>query len=382
MKRSLPIKVQAGMTHLLTAMRVVAILGLGAVCVDAQAGGGPERIEVRDFAVLPSDFRHPESLASDPATGNLYVGSFDAREPASVRNNQILRLSPDGRLLASRKLGSTPLTGLAFAEGYVYFLNFGTSTLQRLPANFESDSRIEEIASFPSLSPSSPGERNVSNPDGSQDVIQYGSRGFAAINGLTFDRAGNAYVSDSFQGAIFRIGNATKCRPCTVETFAHAPLLATTGALPFGANGLAIEGSQLYINNAGDGRVLKMDLESRSLQVLAESIHGADGLLYHQGLLWVAANQDDAIVALDTQGRQRVRVEGFKRIRPDGTPEGLLFPAATAVIGGRMIVANLALPITPTTGDEWEEDVTRWNLVQFDLPSSTRRQASTAAGDR
>jgi len=27
-----------------------------------------------------------------------------------------------------------------------------------------------------------------------------------------------------------------------------------------------------------------------------------------------------------------------------------------------------ALPLSAATGDEWEEDVTRWNLMQFDLP--------------
>ena len=32
-------------------------------------------------------------------------------------------------------------------------------------------------------------------------------------------------------------------------------------------------------------------------------------------------------------------------------------------------VANLALPLTPAVGDEWEEDVTHWNLMQFDLPA-------------
>ncbi len=35
-----------------------------------------------------------------------------------------------------------------------------------------------------------------------------------------------------------------------------------------------------------------------------------------------------------------------------------------------MIVANLALPLTPVARDEWEEDVTRWNLMQFDLPDT------------
>ena len=49
-------------------------------------------------------------------------------------------------------------------------------------------------------------------------------------------------------------------------------------------------------------------------------------------------------------------------------PLGLLFPATTTVLGERMIVVNLALPITPAKGDEWEEQVRRWNLVQFKLP--------------
>ena len=32
-----------------------------------------------------------------------------------------------------------------------------------------------------------------------------------APNALTFDRLGNLYVSDSFQGAVFRINDAHKC---------------------------------------------------------------------------------------------------------------------------------------------------------------------------
>ena len=55
-------------------------------------------------------------------------------------------------------------------------------------------------------------------------------------------------------------------------------------------------------------------------------------------------------------------------VAPDGTPEGLLFPASTAVSGRYMVVTNLALPLTTAAGDEWEERVTRWNLVRFRLP--------------
>ena len=328
------------------------------------------RLPVAPFAVLPDNVRHPESLATDPASGEVYVGTFDAREPASLRNNQLLRFSADGRLLAQRSFGAMPLTGIAFRDGTLYVLNFGASKLQRLDARFTADTPVEDVVTFTALAPTTPPPRHVANPDGSQDVIAYGSQGFPAINGLVFDRAGNLYVSDSFQGAIYRIADATTCHPCKVAVFARDPLLATTGALPFGANGLAFDAdeSTLYLNNAGDGRVLRQRIPDGAIEVLADGVYGADGLLFHRGLLWVAANQIDTIVALDERGRVRHRAGDFLGVTADGAPRGLLFPAATAVQGRRMIVANLALPLTPAAGDEWEEDVTRWNLMQFDLP--------------
>lgn len=341
----------------------------------AFAQAPPLHPPIRPFVTLPADFRHPESLAVDPASLQIYVGSFDAREPASARRNQILRLSADGKVLASKALGPTPITGLEFHDGHVYFLNFGASKLQRLPADFNADTPVQDIATFAALEPKVPPERRIANPDGSQDVIHFGAAGFPAINGMVFNRNGDVFVSDSFQGAIYRIAAAGRCSPCTVELFARDPLFATTGALPFGANGMAFDAdeSHLYINNAGDGRVLVMDLPSKQIRVLAESLYGADGLLFHDGWLWVAANQVDAIIALDAQGLQRVRTGRFDGIDAQGAPIGLLFPAATAVQGKRMIIANLALPLTPNPGDEWEEKVTRWNLMQFDLPAGRAR---------
>ncbi|MBD9478207.1 hypothetical protein [Pseudoxanthomonas sp. PXM02] len=338
-------------------------------CIAVQAEER-ERLPVTAFATLPADVRHPESLTVDPASGEIYVGTFDAREPATARNNQLLRFAADGRLLAQRSFGATPLTGIGFFRGKLYVLNFGASKLQRIDAAFTATSPIEDLASFAALTPPAPPARRVDNPDGSHDSIAFGSAGFPAINGLVFDRAGTLYVSDSFQGAIYRIADATTCVPCRVEVVARDPLLATTGALPFGANGLAFNADEsiLYINNAGDGRVLRRRMPEGVIEILADGVYGADGLLFHQGLLWVSANQIDTLVALDEHGRVRHRAGDFMGVSADGEPRGLLFPAASAVQGRRMIVANLALPLTPAAGDEWEEDVTRWNLMQFDLP--------------
>lgn len=52
----------------------------------ASAAHAPLRADVRPFATLPADFRFPQSLAADPESGDVHVGSFDAREPSSVRD--------------------------------------------------------------------------------------------------------------------------------------------------------------------------------------------------------------------------------------------------------------------------------------------------------
>lgn len=335
-----------------------------------QSPDGPVLIEVERFAVLPPGVRHPEGIAVDPASGEFFVGTFDARTPESARNNTLLRYSAQGEVIAQRSFGATPLTGVAFRDGQVYVLNFGASRLQRMPARFDAETPVEDVATFVALSPAAPTERRIDNPDGSQDRIDYGASGFPAINGMVFDRAGNLYVSDSFQGAIYRIERATQCAPCKVEVFSRDPLLGTTGALPFGANGMAFSADErvLYINNAGDGRVLRMTMPNGPVSVLAEGVYGADGLLFHQGRLWAASNQVDSIVALDEKGRVRARAGRFEGLDADGAPRGLLFPAASAVQGDWMLVINLALPITAAQGDEWEEDVARWTISRFRIP--------------
>lgn len=344
------------------------------VCAHAQSDG-PIRLAVESFVTLPADVRHPEGLAVDPATGEFYVGTFDAREPATERGNVVLRYARDGRLLARRSFGPTPLTGLDFRDGHVYVLNFGASKLQRLPARFGADTPIEDVVGFTALEPAAPTARQVANPDGSEDRIVYGSKGFPAINGMVFDRAGNLYVSDSFQGAVYRIDNATRCSPCTARVISRDPLLGTAGALPFGANGLAFSAdeSTLFVNNAGDGRLLRMAPGGGAATVVAENMHGADGLLFHGGLLWLVANQADVILGVDQAGRVRVRAGELQGVDADGQPRSLLFPASTAVQGEWMLATNLSLPLTPAAGDEWEEDVRRWNVVRFRIPGLTAK---------
>ncbi len=344
-------------------------LALSALALTAGLAVAAERhatIQVEPFATLPEDVRFPEGIAVDPASGDVFVGTFDF----GPETNKLVRIGRNGQIEAIRDFGGTPLLGLGFAAGHVYVLNFGASSLQRLPAGFDGATPVETVATFPSIG--SPGSRTEDNPDGSQDTLTFGSSGFPAPNGLVFDRAGNLYVSDSFQGAIYRIASAATCAtPCAVDVVSHDPLLATAGTPPFGANGLALSPDErvLYVANTGDHRVLAMTLAATppAISPFSISVPGADGLLLEHGRLWVAANQADDVVALDARGRPIVRAGSFEGIRGDGAPRGLLFPASLAAADGWMYVTNLALPLTPMVGDEPEEDVTRWTVSRFRL---------------
>ena len=187
------------------------------------------------FATLPAGVRFPEGITANPATGDIYVATFDTIGP---NPNKLLRYSRHGQLVGSRVIG-TPMLGLAFgpSDSKVYITNFNQSKIQRVASDL--DGTIEDVATLPKIG--APANRIEGNPDTSSDTIQFGSVGFPAPNGMVFDRSGNLYVSDSFQGAIYRIDNAQGCiAPCGVTTVLHDPLLATAGFPPFGANGLAL----------------------------------------------------------------------------------------------------------------------------------------------
>jgi DNA-binding beta-propeller fold protein YncE len=346
---------------IVVAITSVALSSPGAFAQDARQATEP----VHEFVTLPDGVRHPEGITANPATGEIYVATFDFGPNA----NKLLRFDRHGRLLAVRDFGAMPLLGLAFdaATGKVYICNFGAGKIQRIAAAFDSATPVEDVASLPHIG--APAPRSEPNPDGSADSIVFGSNSVAAPNGMVFDRSGNLYVSDSFQGAIYKITNPAACATnCAVATVSHDPLLATAGFPPFGANGLALSAdeSTLFIANTGDDRVLKLALSSGAVSVFTESINGADGLAVDgRGRLWAAANQNDEVVQLNANGRVVQRLGGFGGVRKDGTPEGLLFPASIVFVGDDMFITNAALALTDAVGDEPEEDVTRYTISRI-----------------
>ena len=366
------------MKRLLAVLAVPLFISIVMAAGSAVADGQSSRLaidrDVDTFAVLPDGVRFPEGIAANPANGDIYVATFDFGNP-----NKLLRYNRRGELLAKRDFGNTPLLGLIFdpAKGKVYIANAGdlagagAAKIQRIAAGFNSAMPVEDVATLPGIGAPAP-RQETNNPDGSVDVITFGSNSAPAPNAMEFDKLGNLYVSDSFQGAIFRIGNVRSCAPgCVAATFAHDPLLATAGFPPFGANGLAFngDGSALFISNTGDDRGLRLHMASKAITVFAESINGADGIVFDDdGRLWVAANQADELVALNKNGRVVAKLGEFRGIRRDGTPDGLLFPASPVIVGDEIFVTNLAISLTPTAGDEPEEQVTRWTVSRMRLP--------------
>lgn len=359
---------------------VATILFTGLATVPALADGahGGERVIVEPnaahgFATLPDDVAFPEGITANPANGDIYVSTFNF-----AGDNFVIRFRSNGRRVAMRNFGATPLLGLAFnhRDGKVYVANAGAligdqSRIQRIAARFDALTPIEEVAAIPLIG--APDPRTVDNPDGSHDTITFGNNA-PAPNGLAFDDDGNLYVSDSFQGAIFSFPDPANCPgggACPVDPEFQDPLLATAGFPPFGANGLALnaDGSALFVANTGDDRILKLELNSRDLSIFAESINGADGIAFGpSGHLWVAANQGDHVVALDANGLVVAQLGAFLGIRNDGAVRGLLFPASVAIRGHKLFVTNLALPLNGDPDDEVEEMVTQYTISRINLP--------------
>ena len=169
----------------------------------------------------------------------------------------------------------------------------------------------------------------------------------SGLNALTFDRHGNVYISDSFQGIIWRTGPAGG----TPVAWVTSPLLTTTGTPPFGANGLEFNSreSALFVANTGDDRIIRIPVLAGApgaAAVFVNSINGADGLIIDDDdNIWVAANQADEIVVIDKTGRVIAKLGDFDGLNRRGAPNGLLFPASLARRDGWIYITNLALDL-------------------------------------
>jgi sugar lactone lactonase YvrE len=284
-----------------------------------------ERGEVEKFATLPSGFGNPEGITVD-SHGNVYVTTF-AVTPATGggKPGQLFVFSRQGYLQRQVSItgSSNLLLGLDFHPytGELLVIDFGNPRVLKVNPFSGESSVFAAIPIDPKLG--------------------------AGPNALTFDKQGNVYISDSFQGIIWRTGP----HGGVPEAWVNSSLLRTSGTPPFGANGLAFnkDGGALFVANTGDDRVIKIPVSGGTPgtpEVFVNSINGADGLIIDKDdNLWVVANQADEIVVLDKTGRVIAKLGDFDGIDRHGAPIGFLFPASPARHGDWIYVTNLALDI-------------------------------------
>lgn len=304
------------------------------------------------FAVLPEGASGPEGLEVD-AAGNVYVATFGFTSAGPVSGQgQIYVFDRDGQLVRQVSVaGSTPhLLGLRFhpMTGALLVIDFGAAQV------LDVDPVTGASSVFMTLPATLP------EPGG------------AGLNDITFDGTGNVYVSDSFQGVVWR----TSATGGVASAWVDSPLLRTNGVPPFGANGLRFDKQEtaLYVANTGNRTVVKIPVDHGTpgaAAVFANGIGGADGLAVDDDdNLWVVANQDDEIVVVDPTGRAIAKLGDFGGLER-GSPIQMLFPASLRFSGDSLLVTNLSLdlrlfdPSFASVDSEWCAQVSRYTVVRI-----------------
>jgi sugar lactone lactonase YvrE len=326
-------------------LRQLLLVALAAIALFPISASAWIRSPATTFATLPAEATPPEGITAD-AAGNIYVTTFGF--PASgptTAPGQLIVFDHSGRMIRQVAIdGASPhLLGLAFnpTTSDLLVLDFGAAKVLKV------------------------------DPHNGKSTVFSDIGGGAGLNALTFDSDGNVYISDSFQGTIWKTGPTGG----VATAWLTDPLLTTIGKPPFGANGLAFNrhGSALLVANTGDDAVITIPVTGGSPgtpAVLAYGINGADGVLIDEDdNIWVAANQSDEIVVLDPTGKVIAKLGDFGGLDHRGAAVGLLFPASLVASGQFIYVTNLVLDTRlfgfPTIDSQWTAQVTRYTVSKI-----------------
>jgi len=333
-----------GKCGIISAVVLVSLVLMGA----AQTAGAWERSPAGIFATLPEGSTGPEGLTVG-RDGNVYVATFGFNRLGPVNGfGQLFVFNPDGQLLRQVSISgsSSHLLGLAFhpTTGALLVIDFGSHQVLKVDPFTGASSVFMTVT------------------------------GNAGLNALTFDKAGNVYVSDSFQGIIWKTASAGGAGKAWVTD----PLLTTTGVPPFGANGIEFNkaGDTLFVANTGNDTIVQIpvtDGNPGTPQVFVNSINGADGIVIDRhDNIWVAANQADEIVVVDPSGKVIAKLGDFNGVSENGVPRGLLFPASPdfSSDGEFLYVTNLALDlrlfgIVQSVDSQWTAQVRRYTVSKI-----------------
>jgi sugar lactone lactonase YvrE len=375
------------------AIRIAAMILLVAPAVSLLASAPTQpfdRGEVRNFATIPAFVPSgpgagcPKGAASCTSDveggavgpdGTVYSPSFGFNSDGALSGNgELFVFSPHGKLVKHFPVaGSSPhLIGLVYQQSSssVLIADLGIGNVWKVDPASETTSLF---MSAPTIT-TSPG-----------------------LNALTIDTAGNVYVSDSFQGIIWKTGpgGGTPVAWYAPSNPGQNDLLlpnANAGEVlipPFGANGLEFnnEGTALLVMNTAYHSIVRIPVNADGSAgtgvTLTTGINAPDGVAVDANdNLWVAANQGDEIVVVNSDGMLVAKKGDFYGISDDGSIQGLLFPASLAFSpdDSRLYVTNLALYL-PFAGvpeiavdSGWTLRVKHYNIAVIEIPQGHHPQ--------
>jgi sugar lactone lactonase YvrE len=282
-----------------------------------------------------------EGLTVGP-DGNIYVVTFGFNSTGALTGNAVLYvIRPDGRLVrqVSIQNSSPHALGLRFnpVNGFLLVLDFGAGTVLHV------------------------------NPETGASSVFVPAIQNSGLNALTFDKLGNAYISDSFNGVIWKVGPTGG----TPVIWSNSPLLGPGTGLtpPFGANGVEFsnDGKTLFVANTAFHQIIQIPVNPNgsagTAAIFITGINAPDGIAIDKDdNIWICANQEDDIVVIDKTGKVIAKLGDFDGFNKDGVARGLLFPASLAFSrdGRTLYVSNLTL-FLPFAGAQAAVD-SAWTL--------------------
>jgi sugar lactone lactonase YvrE len=306
-----------------------------------------------------------EGLAVGP-DGTVYTPSFGFNSDGELKGyGELFVFAPDGRLLRHFPVvGSSPhLIGLVFqgSSRHLLIADLGLRVVWK----------VDPITGKSSNFMTAP---TMTTPPG--------------LNALTIDKRGNVYVSDSFQGAIWKTdakGGTPTAWYAPFNSGQNDLLLPTANdneplIPPFGANGIEFNnaGTAMYAMNTAYHSIVKIpvnpDGSAGAGQTFVTGINAPDGVAVDaDDNLWVVANQGDEIVVVDPTGKVIAKRGDFNGLTDDGSINGLLFPASLSFSpdGTVLYVTNLALylpfagPLPIAVDSGWTLKVKHYNIAQI-----------------